>query len=303
MSGVLIPILGFLAGLVAGGLIGWCARPRLAPEEARPRLPAWKVVVGTALLTSVLLIGVGLAVARLVLRPRKTSRVTVEQAVAEYRQGRQQATPATSGLTPPGGVYTYRATGFYEVTVPVVGKERRDLPATVPGILQPEGACWSLTIRYFQQHEWKGHYCREPSGALRLLRVENRNEMFGMKTQGESRCSPDLVSPAGARAGDTWKLTCTSTPPRPEHQSGQADLRGSYLGEETLTIAGQPVRAHHVRRTFSMKGSSSGSMQQDTWHAVGSMLVVQLRVKGDGSGMARFVSDYRLTLQSLNAAR
>lgn len=299
MSAVLLAVLAFVAGVLAGGLVSWHARGHGAAEGTRPHLAPWKVVVLTAILTGGVLVGVGLVVARLVLRPRPTSRATVEQAVADFRRQHAGTRSSASRQSPAAGVYTYAARGFYEVTVPVMGKERRGLPAMIPGILQPEGACWSLTIRYFQEHEWKGHYCREPSGALRLLRVENRNQMFGMKTQGESRCTPDAVLPAGARAGDAWKLACTSTPPRPEHASGQADLRAAYVGEETLTIEGQPVRAHHVRRTFSMKGSSSGVMEQDTWHAVGSMLVVQLRVKGDGSGLARFVSDYRLTLASL----
>jgi hypothetical protein len=59
------------------------------------------------------------------------------------------------------------------------------------------------------------------------------------------------------------------------------------------------VRAHRLRRTFDQKGLQSSVMAQDLWHAADSKLLVQLQMKGEGKGLARFVSDYRLTAASL----
>lgn len=301
-SAWILPIV-FLCGALAGGLLAWHWRGRRAAVGPAGPPRSWPLVLSTALLTTLGLAAAGYGLVRHRFQRTQVSRASKEQALADFRRGRSAASPASLGKTPPGGVYTYRATGYYEAEVPVLGKERRDMPKTVPAILVPSGDCWELTHRYFEQHHWTGRFCRDPEGGLRLDWARNKNEMFSMKTESRSICEPRALVLPGKRPGEPWTLTCTSDPPRPERSPGNVEMLGSLVGEETVEVDGRPQPARRVRRAFTMKGPHSGSMVQDLWIAAESGMLLQLTVKGDGKGMAKFVSDYRLTLQSLTPSR
>jgi hypothetical protein len=101
------------------------------------------------------------------------------------------------------------------------------------------------------------------------------------------------------KVGEAFRTRCRTAGNRPDQGSSPPDTQAIYLGMETLTIDGRPVRAHRLRRTFDQKGLQSSVMAQDLWHAADSKLLVQLQMKGEGKGLARFVSDYRLTAASL----
>jgi hypothetical protein len=291
-------------------------------------------VLSTAILTTLGLAAAGYGFLRQRFQRTQVSRASMEQAVADFRKGAgvraagsarssaeaagaepgKSAEPGAkdsagearrgdNGKTPAAGVYAYRADGYYEADVPVLGKERRVLPKIVPGILVPSGECWELTHRYFEQHHWTGRFCRHPDDGLRLEWVRNKNEMFSMKTESRSQCEPQAFVLPGRRPGDKWPISCTSDPPRRDPGAGKVEMTVTYVGDEPVEVDGRPQAARRVRRLFSMKSPHTGYMSQDVWLALGSGMLLKLVVKGEGKGMGKFQSDYHLTLKSLTPSR
>lgn len=302
MTHLLVPI-AFLLGALGGGALVWHWRGRRGPDGGPDRWQKWKLVGATAVLTTLALGAAGYALVRHFFRPTRASRATVRQAVADYRKTTGSSRSESRGRTPPGGVYQYRATGFYEITAPVLGKERRDLPATVPAVLVADGDCWELTLRYFKVHHSTARYCWDPSVGLRRIWTRNKNTIFSMKNRSQSSCTPDVLLRPRDRPGREWKPVCKPDKPGPHSQGTRLDLVVRYVGVEPVIVGGRKVRSHHLRRTGTATGTGTGSFRQDQWFADSTGMLVRLRVKGRGSGMAEFVSEYELTLKSLEPAR
>lgn len=301
--------LSFLVGALSGGALVWCWRGRGGGARGPTRLQKVKLVVATALLTAGILAAAGYGLVRHRFQKTRASKATVKGAVSDYRKAKQGA--EKGGQAPPGGVYQYAATGFYELDASVMGKDHRDLPKTVPGVLVPDGDCWELTLRYFKQHHWTGRYCRGPRGGLRFVWAKNKNEFFSMKSQSHSFCTPDVIlrpgglpGPGpGSAPGTRWKEICKRKTPHPQRGKAKVDITMAYVGLERVAVGKRSVEAFHMRSTFTMAGMASGTFHQDFWYAKGSGLLIALATKGKASGMGKFVSDYRLTLKSLAPAR
>jgi len=143
--------------------------------------------------------------------------------------------------------------------------------------------------------------------------AKNKNEFFGMKNQSHTFCTPDVIlRPGGlpgpgpgprAKPGTEWKEKCRRRNPKPHDKNAKVDITVRYLGVETVSVGTKKIEAYHLRSSVSMKAMVSGTFGQDFWYARGSGMLVKLSAKGEASGMAKFVSDYQLTLKSLSPTR
>jgi len=297
--------LAFVVGAVIGGAVAWQVRGRRAPAAAG-RHYTLKVVVVTSLVTLIVAAGGAYLAIRVVFRSKPVDQASVDRAVEDFRRtgaGTDGKTAAKAGgASPAGGVYTYRAKGFFHTEVPFLGAEHRDLPESVPALLVPEGDCWDVAVRFFEQHRWTTRYCAAPGGALRVPSSRTENVHFGRKVTSNTACKQDLVMRGDMTAGDTAKVSCDS-----ENDSGHGGpsemvMDWTFIGVEEITIGADKVEARHLRRLVTMSGRQAGTATRDVWYAA-SGLLLQLRNKMTTSGIADVEQDYELTLSSMTPAK
>jgi len=309
----LLLLMVFLIGALSGGVLVWHWRGRRGAAGGLGRWQKVKLVAATTVITALTLGALGYGLVRHRFGKTQATRATVNQAVADFRRTSKRggAAGAHGGKAPPGGVYQYAATGYYEVDVPVLGKDRRVMPKTVAAVLVRHGDCWELTLRYFTQHHWTARYCRGPRGGLRFMWVKDRNEFFSIKNQSHTYCTPDVILRPGGLPGPgpgaaprtEWKEQCKRKNPGPHDNKAKVDITIRYMGVETVLVGTKKVEAHRLRSFFTMQAMVSGKFHQDFWYARGSGMLVKLSNKGQASGMAKFISDYQLTLKSQSPTR
>jgi uncharacterized protein YneR len=283
--------------------VAWAVGFGIAFPLFAGRQKRWWVVVGTSLVITLVVGALGYGLVRSRFRKTKAAQATVGKAVADFRRARGALLAAERGRVPLSGVYKYAATGYYEIGLPALGKDRRVLPKAVPAVLAPSGNCWELSVRYFKQHHWTVRYCRDPRAGLRMVWLRNTNEFFGMKTWSQYRCDPDVILRPGDQPGRQWQQLCKPQEPKPVFGSAQVKVAVRYVGTESMTIGGRTLKAHHLHRTINMTGIQVSVIEQDLWYAAESGMMVRLHLKGQGSGIAKFDSDYQLTLKSLSPKR
>lgn len=262
----------------------------------------WWVVLSTGLVTVLVLGAVGYGVIRLRFRKTRVSRVSTGQVISEYREKVAASHKRDTGRTPPPGVYEYAARGHYVVTATGLGTDRRVMPKTVPAVVTAKGDCWVLAVRYFKQHHWSVRYCKDPKVGLRLKWLRNANNFFGLESIAWSVCDPDVLVRAGGKPPGQWPQKCR--PKSPSRLFGSAKGTGLVrsLGVETLQLGKQTVTVHHVHRTVEITSLQTAKTEQHMYYAKSGMLV-RLRVKSSGKGLATFVADFEIKLLSLSPKR
>jgi hypothetical protein len=262
----------------------------------------WWVAVCTGLITSLVLGGLGYALVRSLFRKTTLAKESVGQAVSDFRRSQGAAKAAAEG-SPPAGVYQYAATGQYTVSVIGLGKDIRMLPKTVPALLVSDGSCWTLNIRFFKQHQRTVRYCSDKKGGLRMVWLVNQNEFFGFKHLTKSRCEPDQILRPGDKPGHQTPQSCKPMNDNQMFGKTNAKVSFDYIAAESMTIGGQKLRVHHLRRTLVVKSLQSVKVEQHLYYAARTGMLVRYRINGKGSGLATFKSDYELTLVSLSPKR
>lgn len=301
MSAAFSP-LAFVAGILVGaaGATWWVVRRTKAGAPASATISTLKVVsltfVATAALTTATLYGV----VRWKFRARPVNNASVDHAVEEFRASSSRSTRTAVG--PAAGVYRYLGSGFYELTAPVLGKDRRDIPSTVPAVLVHAGNCWELTVRFFQQHSWMARYCERAGDGLIMEHWKSTNVYFGREVEWSFACTPANLTREGMKPGDSWKQLCKPRGETPADTPAKT-ATVEFVGFEDLTIGGKSVRARHIRRTVRTEGRQAGLTTRDLWFSETSGLLVRLRERSNSSGLARFVSDYQVTLAAATPTR
>ncbi len=299
MSSGFLP-LAFVAGVLIGAAGALLLRRRAAGDEPSPRRNyGLKIAALTAIASIALTLGVGYAVVRYKFRKRAVSGVSVDQAVKTFR-ARKTATPVGDpGKRPAPGVYTYMASGYYQLDVPVVGKDRRELRAKTVATLTHTETCWQLSLQYFAQHTWAAEYCATAQAPVAMAGWKLRNQYFGRKVKWSFACSPGALVRAAAKPGDTWKQTCRTLL---DDGSPAKSASVSYVGREQLNIGDASIATHHVQRVIVSSGQQSGRTVRHLWFGPKGMLV-RLRETSKSSGVASFESSFELTLAALTPAR
>ncbi len=304
---LLVP-LSFLVGAVVGALLAWWLRGRADPDASPRRLPRLKLAASTVLATVLCLAVAGFVMIRRQFRGGPAAPASMSQAVQDFRRAHPGARHAAQASDlPRPGVYTYRGQGAFRMTSDLFGNREMKLPATIPAIVVLDGRCWELTIRQYQQRQFTERYCRDPKAGLRLEWRKNRSDMNGVKSRSKSRCEPNTLYGPSGKPGATWAVVCkvlshhTTSPfkfPRPDLK-----VSISYVGTREVTIGGHKVRAHYLRQTSDMSGPMQGRMVREVWYAVGTGLMLRLRVRGQGTGLANVKIDQTYTLASLEPKR
>lgn len=254
----------------------------------------WVVLV-TGLLVTGIIGAAGYGVLRSRFGKTKMSKASEGDAVKDFRRAGGALKSAVEG-TPPAGVYQYSAIGEYSVSVTGLGTDKRVLPKTLPAVLVSKDRCWTLDIRFFKKHLRKVHYCADKDGGLRMAWLVNHNEFFGLKHHTKSRCEPDLIWHPSHKKGHSTQQKCAPVGEDQRFGKTNAQAEWDYMGAETLTIGKLKRKVHHMRRTLVVKSLQSARVVQHLYYDDQNKMLVRYRVKGGGSGLATFKSDYQITL-------
>lgn len=286
----LVFVLGALVG--AAGALTMVALGAGPLDSAKSRYTV-KIVTITALATLLITLALGYAVVRWKFRVREVTRVSVKDAVKDYRRRKPTTKKNDPGKAPPGGVYTYRGKGFTELEAPVLGKDRRELKGVTAATLVPSGDCWEIKIQFFKQEWWSADYCRGKPGEVGMKGWKSHNEYFGRTLDLSYVCKPPDLTRADAAPGASWQQACRSqTEPDAEPKISKI----TFVGPETIAVGGEQVATNHVRRVITTTGRQSGETARDLWFRTSDGLLIRVREKSKSSGLATFESDFELTL-------
>ena len=200
---------------------------------------------------------------------------------------------------PPAGVYTYAASGFYETTAPVFGKERRELPETVPAALRHEPDGWTLTVHFFDRHRTVFRWIAGPGGLLQESDTVTDNVRFGFEVRTTLSCRPTEILRGTMAAGAAWEQDCRAVSKGVVTASQEMGSKTTLVGVEPLVVGGAPVDAWHVRRDTVVSGGQTGTLVRDAWFAVDTGLLLRLDVDSRTSGLADHTEITSLVLTSL----
>ncbi len=312
MNDTLSLAIAFAAGIVVG-LVPLVLRvlrraERQGTDESAPasrrtrRGYALRVAVVSVAATLVVTAAAGIVVVRLLLSGTPMSNVGVDQVVAQFEGSGGARAPVIrpdAPLGPPrAGVYTYKASGSWTTTVPVIGSEHRVLPATVPAVLQTDGDGWTLALQYFDKHRTTLSYRGAAGPALEESAGDTDSVRFGFKVRSTMTCAPDdVVRPVSP--GTSWSQDCHGVTQGPINASQDLPSTTTLVGIDRLDIGGAPVDAWHVRRESKVVGSESGTLLSDSWYSTADGLLLRLETQSRTSGLVDHVESIHLDLASL----
>jgi hypothetical protein len=184
----------------------------------------------------------------------------------EASSSTQAANPAV--LRPKAGVYVYRGSGTEHLSLPPKSQSQGPrMPATVT---HRRDGCWTFRIDYSSRHWQTWIYCPR-SGGLVELGGETFERWDFVFTKYDSTstftCDPPSVTVrAVMHPGDRWKQTCRGTS---SGTKGEAVTAGQYtfVGNDTVTVAGTAVAAFRFHQERTVSGSQSGTQTTDLWFA------------------------------------
>jgi len=298
--------LAFAVGIAGGAALTWILTRGNGADTSR-RAYGIKVAVVTFVASVAVTLAAVYGVVKWKFRSRPVQKASVEDAVKDFRQKKVASSsskqPVVATFNVPGaGVYTYKATGYYQVDAPIVGKDRRELPATVPGMLAADGNCWALTIRFFKRHTWKARYCKADENKQSMETTTTANEFFGRKVGGFYGCTPAALVKAEMKPDHSWTQLCKSKKKKHKDRKG-TPVKVTFVGNETLAIGNAKLQARHIRRTIVMTGRQKGTTVRDLWFDQTSGLLLRLSEKGSSAGMAKFEADWQLTLANATPSK
>lgn len=207
------------------------------------------------------------------------------------------ADPEVKGFTvPAAGVYTYRTVG--EDAIVYEGDDyRRSFPAESYATVHHGGGCvWELYFTPIQEHTDAHRQCSAPGEYLCLAHMQ-KVSFAGIKGEETHHCSPAMIQVGGkaVAAGGVEETIC-------EAHGNRARIVITYVGEEVITVEGEPRPTHHVRIDSYVNGAGlDGDAVADAWFDVQDGLYLKLvreadvTVDRDGSkGTYRISATYDL---------
>jgi len=312
MDDIISLVTAFAAGIVVGvlPLVLRAFRRAGSPGsiEARPgsghplRRYALRVAAVSVVATLAVTAAAAFVVVRLLMSSAPMTGVGVDQAVAQFEGsgGAGAATAHPSGpLGPPqAGVYTYRASGSWTTTVPVLGTERRVLPATVPAVLRTDGDGWTLAFAYFDKHHTTLSYRGGAGPELEESAGDTDSVRFGFKVRSSMTCAPDIVV-RPVSPGTSWDQECRGVTQGVINATQDLPSTTTLVGIDHLDVGGSPVDAWHVRRVSRVLGSEAGTLLSDSWYSTADGLLLRLETQSRTSGLVDHVESIHLDLASL----
>lgn len=180
--------------------------------------------------------------------------------------------PRPAELRPPQGVYDYAGEGTDRLDKPPKSQAQGPgMPATVT---HEDDGCWTFRIDYSTNHWQTWDYCTIDGGLEERGGTTYQRWDFGVyvnESTSTFTCEDAPTIRADQSPGDEWTQTCSGTTTGTEgttHSSGPY----RYIGEETLDIGGEPVRAYHYHRSRTTSGNQTGTESSDVWFDAGTGL-------------------------------
>lgn len=200
---------------------------------------------------------------------------------------------------PAEGVYTYVTEGWE--TVSMAGA-RHDYPSETFAAVRHLGGCrWETDHRFLEEHRERKEYCSDGS-ALLALGFDSYITFFGQTAESHGRCDPPQVSAhLPAEPGQRYTSTCAG-------DGWTSDAVVTFVGRESVVIAGQPVEALHYTQKTTLQGSTRGESDMDVWYhpETGLPLEVNRRTRSFAQafgGEVEYNEDVHFVLGSLDPQR
>jgi hypothetical protein len=182
-----------------------------------------------------------------------------DRGAAPAQQQAAAPVPAPGGpfVAPAEGVYTYRTTGYEEVSL---GGARHDYPEQSHAVARRGAGCaWTFELTVLKEHVEKSTHCSAP-GRFSTSEEAYYVEFYGQKEGSIYRCDPPMVvSETGDGPGTKRTTTCRGD------DGGQATNTTTLLGRERLTIGGTAVDALHLLGEAVISGRAEGTNRSEFW--------------------------------------
>lgn len=181
-------------------------------------------------------------------------------------------THVAAGLRPAAGTYTYVGGGSENISI--LGGSKHVFPETFSAVvsLDAQRSCiWSLDLVMLRQHLEHRTFCTTRAGVSDEGFSRTTNFLTHEQTSTYACSRPALRWKATARPHDAWKFTCT------EARGAHVNFTVRHEGDETLTIDGSPVTAHHVSLVATQRDAGTGDEHSEYWLA-DSGLIIRMRV-------------------------
>jgi hypothetical protein len=192
------------------------------------------------------------------------------------------------------GVYAYATTGHEETDA--LSGSRHDYPSETTITYRRTSCGW---IEHWQplDERWdESEVCTTPAGAA-LRRFSMYHEFFRRGVREDFACpSSAIVGPKHPSRGKTWSFHCASP-------GTQLEMRNEVIGIETVTVAGRPVRAVHIRYSGEVHGDDEGTLVQERWFdeetgLLYRMITVAHVATESPFGRVNYDEDFRIDLTS-----
>jgi len=208
---------------------------------------------------------------------RGPGRASVNGAIDRYRTSSTVATPARP-LQPRPGVYVYDGTGRESLSF--LATSQRQGPTEPATVAVGADGCWTFRVDFNSFHDQTWNRCARGGQLVETGgRTDQRFDFvtFKMSEHSTVTCEPPIVlADPAARAGTATAVRCTghsSTTNANFTQSGTA----TFVGRESVMVAGTPVSAFHTREALALSGDQTGAVHIDLWVATNDGLPLRER--------------------------
>lgn len=218
---------------------------------------------------------------------------SLDQALKRFREEGPPTAAAAPSL-PASGVYVYDTEGSEQLDA--LGGAGYTYPSQTTVTVGPEGCGFRERWQPLSERYDERLRCPRADGSEALPSRVVHHEFFHVSDTRTFTCDAgSLIEPADRRA--TWSGRCRAP-------GIESSVVGAVVGVETLTVAGTPVPAVHVRIDDTVAGDSRGTATYDYWLAVRDGLLVRQHQLVDTEnaspfGPVHYHEEFTLRLTSL----
>ncbi|HEY7044475.1 MAG TPA: hypothetical protein VH419_12465 [Nocardioidaceae bacterium] len=279
----------------------------------------WLLLIPAGLLLAVVVVAVVL------LRGSTTTKISVDEAVGQFRDTAvptsastisATTTPAATTTTaapttaaraittttvpippvarPETGVYVYTTTGFDSVDA--LTGARHNFPATTTVTISAAGCGvdvrWNTVRERWDEWQW----CPQGRG-IETVAYRSFHQFFGVSSGTNYQCAGDPLPLAG-RPGSTWTIVCR------QGDSDTSRFIGHLIGRQPVKVGTTSVNALRIRYDVAVSGVSAGTKFIDRWIRPEDGLVLREdsgtdTVQSTALGKVHYRERYTIVLQSL----
>jgi len=263
-------------------------------------------------------------VAVVLLRGSTTTKISVDEAVGQFRDtavptsatttsattttaASTTAVPTTAARTvttttapvspvvrPATGVYLYTTTGFDSVDA--LTGARHNFPATTTVTISAAGCGvdvrWNTVRERWDEWQW----CPQGRG-IETVAYRSFHQFFGVSSGTSYQCAGDAL-PIDAHPGSTWTMVCR------QGNSDTSRFVGHVIGRQPVKVGTTSVNALRIRYDIAVSGVSAGTKFIDRWIRPDDGLVLREdsgtdTVQSTALGKVHYRERYTIVLQSL----